>query len=179
MARWRLDPEHTAAVFEVRHMMVTWVNGRFTRVSGALSFEPTDVERSLVEVEIDAASLFTGVERRDNHLKSPDFLDVERFPKITFRSTGVEVAGLDLCKAHGELSVHGMTRPVTLDVRYAGPIAFDDEDRRYTTYGFRATTEINREDFGMVWNMDVENKGFMVGKHVRITLHAEADLVEE
>lgn len=179
MAKWRLDPEHTVAVFEVRHMMVTWVNGRFTRVSGTLRFDPTDAARSFVEVEIDAASLFTGVERRDNHLKSPDFLDVERFPAITFRSTGVEVAGLGHCKVHGALSIHGVTRPATLDVRYAGPSAFDDDDRRYTTYGFRATTEINREDFGMAWNMELERNGFMVGKHVGITLDAEADLEEE
>lgn len=179
MAKWNLDPEHTVALFEVRHQMVTWVNGRFTKVSGTLSFDPADAAKAAVEVEIDAASLFTGVERRDSHLRSADFLDAERFPAIKFRSTGVEVAGLDHCKAHGNLTIRGVTRPVTLDVRLTGPSYFDDDDRRYTTYGLLATTEIHREEFGMVWNMEIENKGFMVGKHVRITVHAEADLAEE
>lgn len=179
MASWKLDPEHTVALFDVRHMMVTWVNGRFTRVSGTLSFDPSDVAASSVEVEIDAASLFTGVERRDHHLRSADFLDAERFPAITFRSTGVEVAGLDHCKVHGDLTIRGVTRPITLDARFTGPCGFDDDDRHYTTYGIRATAEVNREDFGMVWNLEVDNKGFMVGRHVRLTLHAEADLEPE
>lgn len=179
MARWNLDPEHTVALFEVRHMMVTWVNGRFTSVAGTLVFDPSDVAASSVEAEIDAASLFTGVERRDNHLRSADFLDAERFPKITFRSTGAEAAGLDHCKVHGDLTIRGVTRPVTLDVRLTGPCGFDDDDRHYTTYGLHATTEIHREDFGMVWNMEVENRGVMVGKYVRITLYAEADREEE
>jgi len=179
MAKWNLDPEHTFAVFEVRHMMVTWVTGRFDKVSGALSFDPMNVGNSSVEVEIDAASISTGHERRDKDLRSANYLDVARFPKITFKSTGVECAGLDHCKVHGDLFIHGVTRRVTLDARYCGPAYFQDDDRRYTTYGFRATTEINREDFGLLTNMEIENGGFMVGKHFAITLSSEADLLDD
>lgn len=177
MAKWNLDPEHTSATFEVRHMMVTWVSGRFDRISGTLLFDAGDVGASSLEVEIDAASISTGVERRDDDLRSSNYLDVERFPKITFRSTGVECGGLDHCLVHGDLSVHGVTRMVLLDVRYCGPACFQDDDRLYTTYGFRATTQLNREDFGMRTNLEIENGGFMVGKHLLLTLNAEADLL--
>jgi polyisoprenoid-binding protein YceI len=130
-------------------------------------------------VEIDASTLYTGEDKLDWHLKSPDFLDVEKYPTIIFKSTRVEPAGLDHAWVHGNLTVHGVTRPVMLDVRWAGPARFDDEGKIYTSFGFRAETKINREDFGMDWNMGMEHGGFMVGKHVYITLNSEADLVEE
>lgn len=179
MATWNLDPDHTSATFEVRHMMVTWVAGRFDKVSGTLRFAPDDVGASSVAVEIDAASISTGIDRRDADLRSDNYLDVARYPKITFRSTGVQRAGLDHCQVQGDLSVHGVTRPVLLDVRYCGPAYFQDDDRRYTTYGFRATTQINREDFGIRTNLGIEDGGFMVGKHLFLTLNAEADLLGE
>ncbi len=179
MAKWNLDPDHSSAVFEVRHMMVTWVTGRFNKLSGTLEFDPLNLAESSVEVEIDAASISTGHDRRDDDLRSANYLDVERFPKITFRSTRAEWAGFDHCKVHGELFIHGVTRPVTLDVRYAGPAHFQDDTRYYTTFGFRATAEVNREDFGMLTSLEIENGGFMVGKHVFITLNSEADLVGE
>jgi polyisoprenoid-binding protein YceI len=177
MKKWNLDPDHTAASFEVRHMMVTWVAGRFDKASGTLWFDPDDIGASSVEVEIDASSISTGIDRRDEDLRSERYLDVERYPKITFHSTGVECAGLDHCQVHGDLTIHGVTRPVLLDVRYAGPSYFQDDDRRYTTYGFRATTQINREDFGMQTNLEIENGGFMVGKHLLLTINSEADLI--
>jgi len=179
MLRWNLDPDHSAAVFEVRHMMVTWVTGRFSKISGTLSFDSQKVTESSVEVEIDAASISTGHDRRDKDLRSANYLDVERFPKITFRSTNVEAVALNHCKVHGDLFIHGVTRPATLDVRYAGPSYFQDDDRRYTTFGFRATTEVNRENFGMLTNLELENGGFMVGKHLFITIDTEADLIGE
>jgi polyisoprenoid-binding protein YceI len=132
-----------------------------------------------VEVELDASGIYTGVEKRDNHLKSADFLNVEQYPTITFKSTKVEPVGLDQAWVHGDLTLRGVTRPVVLDVRWAGPARFDDEGTIYTTFGFRAETKINREDFGMDWNTELEQGGFMVGKHVYLTLEAEADLVEE
>lgn len=178
MAKWRLDPDHTSATFEVRHMMVTWVAGRFDKVSGTLQFDPNDVGASSVEVEIDASSISTGIERRDVDLRSDNYLDVARYPKITFRSTGVECAGFDHCQVRGDLSVHGVTRPVLLDVRFCGPSHFQDDDRRYTTYGFRATTQLNREEFGILTNMEIESGGFMVGKHLFLTLNTEADLLD-
>jgi polyisoprenoid-binding protein YceI len=179
MAKFVLDPDHTAAEFTIRHMMVTWVSGHFSKVSGTLYFDPLKVSESSVEAEIDVASICTGVEKRDDDLRSPKYLDVEKYPKITFKSARVEYAGLDHCLVHGDLTVHGVTRPATLDVRWAGPSHFQDDDRMYTTFGFQATTRINREEFGMLSNMELEQGGFMVGKHAYLTLNAEADLVEE
>ena len=179
MAKWDINLNHSSAAFDVRHMMVSWVHGMFSKVTGTLNFDPLDVERAAVEVEIDAASLYTGVEQRDNHLKSPDFLEVGKYPAITFKSTRVELAGLDQALVHGDLTIRGVTRPVTLDVHWAGPAHFDDEGKIYTSFGFRATTRINREDFGMVFNTGMEHGGFMVGRHAYLTLNAEVDLVEE
>jgi polyisoprenoid-binding protein YceI len=179
MAKWIINANHSSAEFDVRHMMVSWVHGQFNKVTGMLHFDPLNVAESSVEVEIDASGIYTGVEQRDNHLRSPDFLEVEKYPTINFKSTRVEQSGLDQAWVHGELSLHGVTRPVLLDVRWAGPARFDDDGKIYTSFGFRADTKINREDFGMVWNMGMEHGGFMVGKHVYITLNAEADLVEE
>lgn len=179
MAKRHINVNHSSAAFEVRHMMVSWVHGIFTNVTGTLDFDPLDVEQAAVEVEIDAASIYTGVEQRDIHLKSEDFLEVEKYPGIIFKSTRVELAGLDHAYVHGDLTIRGVTRPVTLDVRWSGPAHFDDEGKIYTSFGFRATTKINREDFGMVFNTEMEHGGFMVGRHVFLTLNAEVDLVGE
>lgn len=179
MAKWLINANHSVAEFAVRHMMVSWVIGLFTKVTGRLTFDPAEVAAAAVDVEIDASSLYTGVEQRDIHLKSADFLEVEKFPAITFRSTGVEYAGLDHAWVHGELTIRGVTLPATLDVRWAGPSHFDDDGRTYTSFGFRAETRINREDYGMSWNTPMEQGGFMIGKHVFITLCAEVDLLED
>ena len=130
-----------------------------------------------VAVEIDAASIYTGVEQRDQHLKSPDFLDVEKYPTITFKSTRVEPDGLDRALVHGDLTLRGVTRPVILEACWAGPAHFDDEGKIYTSFGFRAETRINREDFGMTFNAEMEHGGFMVGRQVHLTLNLEVDLV--
>jgi polyisoprenoid-binding protein YceI len=179
MAKWLVNTNHSVAQFAVRHMMVSWVLGQFNKLTGAIYFDPLNVKASTVEVKIDAAGIYTGVEDRDNHLRSADFLEVEKYPAIIFKSTGVELAGLDQAWVHGNLSLHGLQRPVRLDVRWTGPAHFDDEDKLYTSFGFRAETVINREDFGIVFNVPMENGGFMVGKHVYLTLNVEADLVVE
>ncbi len=179
MATFVLDHDHTAADFTVRHMMVTWVRGHFSRVRGNLHFDPLDMAHASVEAEIDVASICTAVEKRDDDLRSSKYFDAEKHPVITFKSTSVEPAGLDHCLVHGDLTVRGITRPVTLDVRFAGPSHFDDEGKRYTTYGFSARTSVNREDFGMTANLELEHGGFMVGKHAYLTIDSEADLVEE
>jgi polyisoprenoid-binding protein YceI len=179
MARWRININHSAAAFAVRHMMVTWVRGLFTQVTGALSFDPLTVADSSVEVKIDAGSLFTGVEKRDNHLKSIDFLEVEKYPTITFKSTKVEPVALSHAWVHGDLTIRGVTQPIVLDARWSGPAHFNDEGTLYTSFGFRAKTMINRENFGMVWNTEMEHGGVMVGKHVYITLDVETDLTGE
>jgi polyisoprenoid-binding protein YceI len=176
MAKWVIETDHSSATVAVRHMMVTWVQGLFTKVTGTISFDPSDVAASVVEVEIEAGSLFTGVDKRDNHLKSDDFLDVEKYPAIIFKSTRVEPVALDHAWVHGNLTLRGMTHPVVLDARWSGPAHFNDEGTLYTSFGFRAETRINREDFGMVWNTGMEHGGVMVGKHVYIRLNVEADL---
>jgi polyisoprenoid-binding protein YceI len=179
MSTWTINANHSVAEFNVRHMMVSWVVGLFNKVSGTLSFDQLNVAASSVEVEIDASVLYTGVEQRDNHLRSPDFLDVENHPAITFKSNRVEPAGLDHAWVYGNLMMRGITKPVLLDVRWSGPADFNDDGKIYTSLGFRGETRINREDFGMTFNTEMEYGGFMVGKHAYLTLNAEVDLVEE
>ena len=129
MAKFNLDPDHTAAEFSVRHMMVTWVRGRFSRVKGTLQFDPQDVAASSVEAEIQVGSIHTGVERRDKDLLSPNYFEVDKYPTILFVSTRVEVVGLDDCLVHGNLTIKGVARPVTLEVHFSGPSQFQDDDR--------------------------------------------------
>lgn len=179
MSKWLINTNHSVAEFAVRHMMVSWVVGLFNKVSGTLTFDPLNVAASSVEVEIDASVIYTGVEQRDNHLRSPDFLDVANYPTITFKSDRIELAGLDQAWVHGNLTIRGITQPVVLDVRWAGPSHFNDEGKIYISFGFRGETRINREDFGMMFNAEMEHGGFMVGKHAYLTLNAEVDLVEE
>jgi polyisoprenoid-binding protein YceI len=179
MATWLLGSDHSSATFTVRHMMITWVQGIFTQVSGTLTFDPLNVAASVVEAKIKADSLFTGVDQRDEHLKSADFLNVEKYPTITFKSTRVEPVALDQAWVHGNLTICGVTRTVMLDAQWSGPAYFNDEGTLYTSFGFRAKTMINREDFNMVWNTKMEHDGVMVGRHVYIRLDSEVDLVEK
>lgn len=176
MARWTFEPGHTAAEFSVRHMMVTYVRGHFKNIKGTLDFDPARPGRSSVEVAIDARKLWTDEQERDDHLRSADFLDVERHPTITFRSTGVELVGGQEAKVTGELTIRGVTRPVVLSTRYLGQwrTPFDD-----TRAGFLAETVINRHDFGVSWNNPMEAGGIVVGHDVFITLDAEAILDRE
>ena len=177
MAKWVLASDHSSASFAVRHMMVTWVRGLFTKVTGTLIFDPLDIAASTLEVEIAADSLFTGVGQRDDHLKSADFLEVHKYPAITFKSTRVEPVALDHALVLGDLTIRGVTRPIVLDARWSGPAQFNDEGTLYTSYGFRGETMINREDFGMDWNTAMEHGGVMVGRHIYIRVDSEVDLV--
>lgn len=179
MSKWLINLNHSSALFAVRHMMVSWVWGQFNRVTGSLDFDPLDVAAAAVAVEIDAASIYTGVEQRDQHLKSADFLDVEKYSTITFKSARVEPDGLDQALVHGDLTLRGVTLPVVLAVRWAGPARFNDEGKIYISFGFRGETRINREDFGMTFNAEMEHGGFMVGRLVQLILNLEVDLVEE
>jgi len=178
MAKWIIDPDHVSANFSVRHMMVTIVHGLFTKAGGEMFFDPAEPAATSVEVEVDVGSIYTGVNRRDNHLRSGDFFDVEKFPTMHFKSTATELVGINFLKIAGDLTIHGITRQVVFDVTYRGPSRFIDDDKTYTTYGITATACIQREDFGMTWNLDIEEGGFMVGKHIDITFSAEADLEE-
>lgn len=167
---WELDPAHTTVGFVARHLMVTKVRGRFTGVSGSITVAERP-EDSCVEVTIDAASVDTREEARDNHLRSPDFLDVEHYPTITFRSTGVRHLGGNRWAVDGELTIRGVTRPVTLDVTYEGAVRDPWGGERI---GFSATTEIDRDDWGVSWNVPLEAGGLLVGKKVKIEIEAEA-----
>ena len=180
MAQWSIDPDHAVGEFTVYHMMVTRVHGQMNSVTGSITFDPSDPGSASVEVEIDAAGIYTGVERRDNHLKSADFLDVEKFPKMRFRSTLIEVVCRNTCKVMGDLTIRDRAIPVTFDVGFLGPSRFFDDDlgRTYTTFGFHATSCIKRQDFGLSWNMAIEDGGFMVGDYVEIAFSAEADMEE-
>lgn len=178
MARWIIDPDHAVAEFVVYHMMVTPVHGHFNSIKGTVNFDPADPAAMSVEVEVDVAGLYTGTERRDNHLKSPDFFDVEKFPAMTFKSTSIQVFALNTIIITGDLTILGITRPVTFRAHFLGPSKFYDDELKetYTTFGFHATASINREDFGMAWNVGIEDGGFMVGKTVDLIFNAEIDL---
>lgn len=184
MARWTFEPGHTAAEFCARHMMVTYVRGCFKNVRGALVFDPATPRDSSVEATIDARSIWSGEPDRDAHLRSADFLDVENYPEITFKGNQVEITGDHDYKVTGDLTIRGVTRLVTLSVRYLGqwqtPWWEDGVDKGpKTRAGFVAKTEINRHDFGVSWNSTLDRGGVVVGNTVQITIDAEAILESE
>ncbi len=181
MAKWTFEPGHTAAEFRVRHMMVTEVRGAFKDVHGTLEFDPDDPASSSVDVTIDAGGLWSGEEDRDAHLRSADFLDVENHPKITFKGDQVEVLSANDFEVTGDLTIRGVTRPVTLRVRQIGqwstPWWEGDEDKGpKMRAGFVARTKINRHDFGVSWNSSIDKGGVVVGDTVHITIDVEAIL---
>jgi polyisoprenoid-binding protein YceI len=167
--RWEIDLAHTEVGFHARHMMISKVRGRFHRVSGTVEVgqDPRD---SRVEIEIDAASIDTGMPQRDEHLRSPDFLDVARFPTMRFVSTGVELAGGSELELRGDLTIRDVTRSVTLQVEFVG---MDPSFGGKAHAGFTARTEIDREDFGMTWNVALETGGWLVSRKVVIEIEAE------
>ena len=168
---WQLDPAHTLVEFSGKHMMFTTVKGHFKSVRGTILLDEADLSRSSVEVEIDTPSLYSGVESRDNHLKSPDFLDIERYPTITFKSTRVELLSSDRAKVFGDLTIRGITREVILDTELSGR-GKDPMGREVMS--FDARTQINRKDFGLTWNLALETGGFLVGDIIKIELAWEA-----
>ena len=181
MARWTFEPGHTAAGFCVRHMMVTYVRGHFKDVHGWLDFDPDDPAGARAEATIDARKLWTGEPQRDEHLRSADFLDVERFPEILFKSRQVRLCGADEAVMAGDLTIRGVTKPVDLQVRHLGrwqtPWWEDGVDKGpKVRAGFAATTRINRHDFGVSWNSVLDAGGIVVGDDVLITVDAEAIL---
>src|SRR5438477_6992947 len=165
-----IDPAHTAVEFVGRHLMITKVRGRFSDVKGRITIAE-EPENSHVEVEIGVTSVSTGNDDRDAHLKSGDFFDVEHYPAMTFASTAVKPLRNDTWELAGELTVHGTTRPITLQVDFDGGGASPMGDERI---GFSAATEVNREDFGLTWNVALETGGFLVGKSARIELAVQA-----
>ena len=181
MARWDFEPGHSAAEFCVRHMMVTWVRGHFKNVRGTLEFDPAAPEKSSVEAFLDAPRIWTGEPQRDDHLRSADFLDVERHPLISFRGNEVKVGGASEFTVIGDVTIRGVTRKAPLRVTYLGqwttPYWEDGVDKGpKTRAGFVATARINRHDFGVSWNAALDRGGVVVSDYVDLTIDAEAIL---
>lgn len=167
---WAIDPTHSQVGFAVKHLVISNVRGEFSRYSGTVLLDEADVSRSSVEATVDVGSVSTKVADRDAHLKSPDFFDVAKYPQMTFRSTGVRKTGPHSLKVTGNLTLHGVTRPVVLAVETSPEVkGMFGETRR----GFAATTRIDRKDFGLTWNKLVE-AGPAVGDEVSISLDLEA-----
>lgn len=166
---WVLDPAHTSVEFVARHLVVTRVRGTFHRLEGSIEVAERP-EDSRVEVTIHADSLDTRVGDRDAHLRSPDFLDVEQHPTIEFRSTGIRPTG-ERWEVEGDLTIRGTTRPVILGVEFLGVFTdpFGNDKAAFT-----ATTEIDREDWGLTWNVPLEGGGWLVSKSVQIEIEAQA-----
>lgn len=169
--RWTIDPAHTSITFGVRHMMVSTVRGELQKVTGSVTWDPEHPETSRVEASIEAASINTREAQRDTHLKSADFLDVEKFPTIDFRATGFTHKKTGVFELKGDLTIRGVTRPVTLEVE--GPTPEHKNPWGQTVIGASATTVIKRSDYGMTWNNVLEAGGFLVGDEVKIQLDVE------
>ncbi|HEY8543610.1 MAG TPA: YceI family protein [Acidimicrobiales bacterium] len=165
---WQIDPGHAEVAFVGRHFGLTRVRGRFTGVTGEVVVAE-DVERSSVTVEIDMASVSSGDQSRDDHLRSPDLFDVEAHPTATFRSTGLATEGAS-GRLAGELTIKGVTRPVTLDVDYLGHVHDPWGNDRAV---FSASTTIDREDWGLTWNMLLDTGGLLVSKRIRLEIEVE------
>jgi len=169
---WQIDPAHTSVEFTVRHMMISNVRGQFQKTAGTITTNGGGAASAMIDATIDASSVDTRVERRDAHLKSPDFLDVAKYPTITFKSSKVEGAGPGKFTVTGDLTLHGVTRPVVLDVETAGAPIKDPMGNMRA--GASATTKIKRSDFGLTWNKALETGGVVVGDEVAISIDVEA-----
>ena len=167
---WQIDPSHTRAEFSVRHMMIANVRGQFDKVTGTVDFNEADPARSSVDVQIDTASFTTHDEKRDAHLRSGDFLDVANYPHMTFKGTQAKKLDETHGRLTGDLTIRGLTRPVTLDVEYNGQ---QKTPWGTTNAGFSATTKINRKDWTLNWNVALETGGVLVGDTVTINIELE------
>ncbi len=167
---WMIDKSHTEVTFAVRHLMVSTIRGQFTRFDASVTLDPEHTDGSSVNATVDAASLETGNPERDTHLRSSDFLDVVEYPTITFVSSQVAQVGQDSVWVRGELSIHGVTREVTLRGRFDGPVADLIGER---VVGFELTAEVDRRDFGLTWDLPLTGGGVFVGNAVTIAINTE------
>ncbi|MFI5184539.1 MAG: YceI family protein [Vicinamibacteria bacterium] len=167
---YTFDKVHTEASFQVRHM-VTKVRGKFTDFAGTIKIDPAKPEASSVEFAIKTASVATGEEKRDQHLKSADFFDVEKFPELTFKSSAIKATGKDKYDVAGTLTIHGVSKQVTLPVSFLGFVKSPWGDERA---GFETGITLNRKDYGLVWNKTLETGGLLVGEEVEVSVNIEA-----
>ena len=171
LTNWNLDGAHSSANFSVKHMMIANVRGEFREISGILKFDRQNIEKSSLNVAIKTASIQTNDPRRDEHLKSPEFFEIEKYPEITFESTNWAQKSDDEIDVTGKLTIHGVSKEVILKVE--GPTAEVKDPWGGTRIGFSAHTKLIRKDFGLGWNVALEAGGFVVGDHVTITLETQ------
>jgi polyisoprenoid-binding protein YceI len=167
-ASYEIDPVHSSAQFAVKHMMISTVRGEFTKLSGTAVIDDKDLAKANISATIEAGSISTRIEKRDEHLRSPDFLDSAKFSSITFKSTEVKKAGEGKYKVTGNLTLHGVSKSVVLDVE--APTTELKDPYGNVKRGAVATTTINRKDFGLTWNKALEAGGVMVGENIQITI---------
>jgi polyisoprenoid-binding protein YceI len=168
---WNIDPAHSSAEFKVKHMMISNVKGYFPKVSGTLTLDESDPTKSSVDAVIDIASIETRDPARDTHLKSAEFFDAEKFPTMTFKSTGATKTGDGELDIEGDLTIRDVTRKVTFAVE--GPTAPAQDPWGNSRVAVSATTKISRKDFGLTWNATLETGGFLIGDEVTITLDVQ------
>jgi len=182
MKKWIFEPGHTAAEFRVKHMMVTFVRGLICKAEGTVAFDPDEPGDLAVDAKLDLKNLWTGEKSRDEHLLHEDFLHAEKYPHITFKSTGSEQCGASNYNLSGDLTIRGVTKNVAMAVTYLGKWLTDyypeeGEPFKVMRAGFTAELTINRLDFGVNWNSPMEKGGLVVGTEVFIKLDAEALLM--
>jgi polyisoprenoid-binding protein YceI len=170
-SEWKIDPPHSSAQFAVRHLTISTVRGAFTKVSGTVQLDDQDITKSSVEVTIDAASVDTRVHKRDEDLRSDNFLDVAKYPTIAFKSKKVEQVAAGKLKITGDLTIHGRTKEVVLGVD--GPTAPIRDPRGNQRVAISATTKINRQDYGVKFNAKMDNGDLVVGDEVSVTIDGE------
>jgi polyisoprenoid-binding protein YceI len=168
---WNIDTTHSGVNFSVRHMVIAKVRGRFTRFAGTLGGDASDLTKAKLVAEVDADSIDTNVADRDAHLRSPDFFDAATFPKLTFSSTRIEHAGAGQYKAHGDLTIRGVTKPVVFDLAFRGQTKDPWGNDRVA---FTLEGAVDRSEFGLRWNQALETGGVLVGERVEIEIEAQA-----
>ena len=168
---WEIDTAHAAANFSVKHLTISTVNGTLGDVTGKVEVDDKDVTKSKIEASIDVKGINTKQSKRDDHLRSPDFFDVEKFPAVIFKSTKIEKGEGSKLKITGDLTMHGVTKPVVLDGELTAEVANPFSAAK--TRGFSGSTTINRKDFGLTWNKALESGGVIVGEEVKVAIEAE------
>ncbi len=168
---WEIDTGHAAANFSIKHLTISSVNGTLGDVTGKVEVDDKDVTKSKIEASIDVKGINTKQGKRDDHLRSPDFFDVEKFPAVTFKSTKIEKGEGSKLKITGDLTMHGVSKPVVLDGELTAEVANPFSGAK--TRGFSATTTLNRKDFGLGWNKALEAGGLLVGDDVKVAIEAE------
>ena len=170
MATWTIDTVHTEIGFKVKHLVVSTVSGKFTAFEGKLEGDPEDLTRAKISFSADIDSIHTGNEQRDGHLKSPDFFDAANHPKLNFSSTSIEKVGDADYKVSGDLTLKGVTKPITLNVEFGG---IEKSLYGQTVAGFEVTAKINRQDYGLTWSAVTEAGGLVVANDIKLTANVE------